>query len=54
MPLFSRGSESKKLAETVSSLPARVADWTPEQRQQHNEQSDRAMREQAGISPDAR
>jgi len=54
MPFFSRSTtETAKLTETVDSLPARVADWTPEQRQQHATQSDRAMREQNGIDPNA-
>ncbi|WP_416975646.1 hypothetical protein [Streptomyces sp. 4F14] len=52
MPLFNR-AETQKLTEVVASLPPRVADWTPEQRQQHAEQSDRAMREQAGVDPGA-
>lgn len=39
-------TETAKLADTRATLPQRVADWTPEQRQQFTEQSDRAMREQ--------
>ena len=44
-----RKSETAKLRETVSELPQQVADWTPQQREQFAAQSDRAMREQAGI-----
>lgn len=40
-------SETDKLNKIVDDLPRRIADWTPEQRQQHAAQSDRAMREQA-------
>ncbi|WP_330339390.1 hypothetical protein [Streptomyces sp. NBC_00557] len=46
-------SETAKLQETVDRLPKRAADWTPAQRQQYTDQSDRAMREQAGVQPDA-
>ncbi|MFI5685883.1 hypothetical protein [Streptomyces sp. NPDC051636] len=46
-------SETDKLQETVSRLPKRVADWTPEERQQYTTQSDRAMRERAGVDPNA-
>jgi hypothetical protein len=50
MGLFNRNSETDKLAETVAGLPQQVATWTPEQRQQFTTQSDRAMREQNGIT----
>lgn len=53
MGLFNKESETAKLRETVASLPQQVADWTPEQRVQFAAQSDRAMREQAGVQ-DAR
>ncbi|MGW0550546.1 hypothetical protein [Streptomyces altiplanensis] len=48
----SAGPATEALRETVRSLPDRVADWTPEQRQQHNEISDAACREQNGQSPE--
>ncbi|MEU9400561.1 hypothetical protein [Streptomyces sp. NPDC048242] len=50
MGLFNRTNqqpETTKLNQAVDSLPPRVADWTPEQRQQVAAQSNRAMREQA-------
>jgi hypothetical protein len=49
MGLINRRSETAKLRKTVESLPRQVADWTPQQREQFAAQSDRAMREQAGI-----
>ncbi|WP_228916854.1 hypothetical protein [Streptomyces sp. DH20] len=48
-----RKSETAKLGETVKALPKRVADWTPEQRRQFTEQSDRAMHEQNGTGAPA-
>ncbi|MCF2130136.1 hypothetical protein L1I79_27440 [Strepomyces sp. STD 3.1] len=50
MRILSRNSETAKLDQVVDSLPAQVADWTPEQRAQHAAQSNRAMREQADTS----
>jgi hypothetical protein len=52
MRLRRASSETAELRRTVESLPKRVADWTPEQRAQFTTQSDRAMRECAGVSPD--
>ncbi|MEU8555948.1 hypothetical protein AB0C80_18430 [Streptomyces anthocyanicus] len=49
MGFLSRQSETAKLDQVVDSLPAQVADWTPEQRAQYTAQSDRAMREQAAA-----
>jgi hypothetical protein len=40
------GPETQALRSLVSELPDRVADWTPEQRQDFTTQSDRSMREQ--------
>ncbi|MFF5795786.1 hypothetical protein [Streptomyces albogriseolus] len=54
MGRFSRKSETAKLGKTVKALPERVADWTPQQRQQFAEQSDRAMHEQNGTGAPAR
>ncbi|MFC7906454.1 hypothetical protein [Streptomyces nigra] len=55
MSLRKPKSETAKLRETVASLPPRVADWTPEQRRQFTTQSDRATREENGVSqPDER
>ena len=53
MRLFNRKTETEtdRLANTVASLPARAADWTPEQLAQFAEQSNRAMREQNGVNP---
>ncbi|MCX4703884.1 hypothetical protein [Streptomyces sp. NBC_01373] len=53
MGRFNGKSETDLLADTVASLPAEVAAWTPEQRQQFTTQSDRAMREQNGVDPNA-
>ncbi|WP_405960591.1 hypothetical protein OG235_24670 [Streptomyces sp. NBC_00024] len=55
MGLFSRKAETEtdRLATTVASLPPQAADWTPQQLAQFTEQSNRAMREQNGIAPDA-
>ncbi|MEW2451213.1 hypothetical protein AB0896_27270 [Streptomyces parvulus] len=52
MSILSRRSqpETDALDDVVDSLPAKVATWTPEQRQQYIAQSDRAMREQADTS----
>jgi hypothetical protein len=47
MGIVRRKSETAKLDQVVDSLPAQVADWTPQQRAQHADQSNRAMREQA-------
>jgi len=52
MGFRSSKSETTKLADTVAELPQRVADWTPEQRETFTMQSDRAMREQAGVHPE--
>jgi hypothetical protein len=41
---------AKQLAEARDSLPRQVAAWTPEQRAQFADQSDRLMREQNGVS----
>lgn len=43
--------EQTKLTQVVKELPKQVADWTPEQRKQYTTQSDRAMRERAGVDP---
>ena len=52
MALLKRtGPETRELRQTVASLPANVADWTPEQRAAYAQQSDRAMREQNGVDP---
>ena len=53
MGLFSSKSETAKLDDTVSDLPDKVADWTPEQRGTFAAQSDRVMREQNGVNPDS-
>ncbi|MGW3442195.1 hypothetical protein [Streptomyces sp. NPDC001076] len=45
-----RRPETGKLEKVVKKLPRRVADWSPEQREQYAEQSDRAMREQAATT----
>ena len=50
MGLFSRNSETDALRELVDELPDRVADWTPEQRQEFNAQSDAAAFEQVSKS----
>ncbi|MEU9661905.1 hypothetical protein [Streptomyces chartreusis] len=42
----SNGPETQALRSLVRQLPDRVADWTPEQRSDFNDQSDRSMREQ--------
>ncbi|MDX2700575.1 hypothetical protein [Streptomyces ipomoeae] len=54
MGLFSRKTETEtdRLAHTLASLPPQPADWTPEQRAQFAEQSNRAMREQNGVTAD--
>lgn len=49
-----RQNETEQLAKTVADLPPKPADWTPEQLAQFAEQSNRAMREQAGVDPNAR
>ncbi|MGW6210956.1 hypothetical protein [Streptomyces sp. NPDC055109] len=48
MGVFSRSTqpETSKLQEVVAELPAKVADWTPDQRAQFATQSDRAAFEQ--------
>ncbi|MBD9703393.1 hypothetical protein IHE56_15145 [Streptomyces sp. ID01-12c] len=51
MGLFARKTETETLADTVAALPPQPADWTPEQRAQFTEQSNRAMREQNGMDP---
>jgi hypothetical protein len=53
MGLFSRKNETDVLADTVASLPRQAADWTPEQLARFTQQSNRAMREQNGVDPDA-
>lgn len=53
MGLFSRKTETDRLAATVASLPPQAADWTPQQLAQFTQQSNRAMREQNGVDPDA-
>jgi hypothetical protein len=50
MGVFSSQSESDKLTATVDSLPQEVSTWTPEQRDAFADQSDRAMRQQNGVS----
>ncbi|MFC8520792.1 hypothetical protein [Streptomyces sp. NPDC057257] len=47
MRLGRGNTEQSKLQKTVKGLPKDVASWTPEQRSQYTQQSDRAMREQA-------
>ncbi|WP_435218396.1 hypothetical protein [Streptomyces sp. bgisy034] len=42
----STGPETQALRSLVGQLPDRVADWTPEQREDFTAQSDRSMREQ--------
>lgn len=49
MGLFNNKSETDKLAATVAGLPSEVASWSPDQRAQFTQQSDRAMREQNGV-----
>jgi hypothetical protein len=53
MGLFTRKTETDLLADTVASLPPQPANWTPEQYAQFTQQSNRAMREQNGVDPDA-
>ncbi|WP_405925432.1 hypothetical protein [Streptomyces sp. NBC_00035] len=53
MGIFSRNDETAKLADTVADLPKEVATWTPEQLTTFTNQSNRAMREQNGIDPNA-
>ncbi|MDX3555203.1 MULTISPECIES: hypothetical protein [Streptomyces] len=55
MGLFNRNTqtETDRLATTVADLPPRAADWTPQQLAQFTEQSNRAMREQNGLDPNA-
>lgn len=43
------GPETEALRDLTSELPAKVADWTPDQRGQYAEQSDAAMREQSDV-----
>jgi len=50
MGFFSSKSESDRLSDTVDSLPQEVGTWTPKQRAAFTTQSDRAMREQNGVS----
>ena len=42
------GPQTEALRDLVAELPKQVADWTPEQRQTFNAQSDAAAFEQAG------
>jgi hypothetical protein len=53
MGFLGRKTETDRLADTLAGLPPQPADWTPEQRAQYTEQSNRAMRQQNGIDPDA-
>lgn len=53
MGLLSRKNETDRLADTVAGLPPCPADWTAEQLAEFAGQSNRAMREQSGIDPDA-
>ena len=53
MGLLGRKNETTRLADTLAKLPSQTADWTPEQLAQFTEQSNRAMREQNGVNPDA-
>lgn len=55
MGLFSRNPqpETDRLAATVAGLPPQPADWTPQQLAEFAEQSNRAMREQNGVDPNA-
>jgi hypothetical protein len=50
MGFFNSKSESDKLSDAVDNLPQEVSTWTPEQRAAFTTQSDRAMREQNGVS----
>ncbi|WP_405911347.1 hypothetical protein OG529_04305 [Streptomyces longwoodensis] len=47
-----KNPETRALRETVAKLPGKVSEWTPEQRAAFAKQSDRAMREQNGVSAD--
>ena len=49
MALNTNGPETKALRQLRSDLPKQVADWTPEQRQDFTDQSDRSMREQNSV-----
>ncbi|MDX3507447.1 hypothetical protein PV755_00670 [Streptomyces caniscabiei] len=53
MGLLNRKNETDRLADTVAALPPRPADWTPQQLAEFAEQSNRAMREQNGVDPNA-
>lgn len=53
MGLRSRKNETDRLADTLNSLPPKPADWTPEQLDRFTAQSNRAMREQNGVDPNA-
>jgi hypothetical protein len=43
------GPETQALRNLVDSLPKQIVEWTPEQREQYNTQSNIAMRERNGI-----
>ncbi|MFJ3794960.1 hypothetical protein ACIPSJ_01590 [Streptomyces sp. NPDC090088] len=45
------GPETKALQDLVDQLPEQVSTWTPQQRADYTDQSDRAMREQNGSGP---
>jgi hypothetical protein len=53
MGFRSRKNETETLADTLNGLPPQPAEWTPEQLAQFTEQSNRAMREQNGLDPNA-
>lgn len=44
------GPETRALRDLTEELPDRVADWTPDERAQHADQSNAAMHEQNGTS----
>jgi len=47
---FGHQDETSKLRDTVDELPARVDQWTDAQHATFTTQSDRAMRQQNGVS----
>ncbi|MBE4790999.1 hypothetical protein [Streptomyces caniscabiei] len=53
MGFRSRKNETETLADTLSGLPPQPGDWTPEQLAEFTQQSNRAMREQNGLDPNA-
>jgi hypothetical protein len=44
------GPETEALRNLTAELPSKVVDWTSDQRSEHEEQSNAAMREQADAT----